>query len=67
MKPSITIARLATWLAVLVLLHGCAAATVIRQQPDFNEENNRQLQQMFPSGKVAVTTHQETTLYYSNP
>ena len=65
MKPSITIVRLAAWLAVLVLLHGCAAATVIRKQPDFNEENNRQLQQLFPSGKVARVERHEAVRYTS--
>ena len=63
MKPSITIVRLAAWLAVLVLLHGCAAATVIRKQPDFNEENNRQLQQLFPTGKVAAATIDRIACY----
>ena len=63
MRPSITSVRLSAWLAVLILLQGCAAATVIRKQPDFNDENNSRLQQMFPAGKVAAASTGETAPY----
>ncbi len=53
MKQPLPIARLTAWLATLVLLHGCAAATVIQKQPDFDEENNRRLKQTFQKVKLA--------------
>jgi len=63
MRASITTVRLSALLAVMILLHGCAAATVIRKQPDFNDENNSRLQQMFPAGKVAAASTEETAQY----
>lgn len=43
-----------TGLCVLVLtLHGCAAATVVRTPPDFDEENRQRLMQTFQPETVA--------------
>ena len=56
MKQPLSIARLSVWLAVLVLLQGCAAATVVRQQPDFDEENRQRLLQTFHPETVASVT-----------
>ena len=61
MKQPQSIARLPAWLAALVLLHGCAAATVIQKQPDFNDDNKRQLQQTFQIEKVAAATPADAT------
>ena len=61
MKQPLSIARLTPWLAVLVLLHGCAAATVIQKQPDFDDENNRRLKQNFQKVKLAVQTSEVAT------
>ena len=63
MRLPTTSVRLSAWLAVLILLQGCAAATVIRKQPDFNDENNSRLQQMFPAGKVVAASTGETAQY----
>ena len=41
-------------LACLVLLHGCAAATVIRKQPDFDNERQQRLIQDFRPETVAL-------------
>lgn len=43
MKLPIHSTRITGWLAILMLLQGCTAAAVIRKQPDFDEENRRQL------------------------
>jgi hypothetical protein len=56
MKHPLPITRLIAWLAALVLLHGCAAATVIQKQPDFNDENERRLKQNFQKVKLAEHT-----------
>ncbi|MGB5261087.1 MAG: hypothetical protein WBO34_11285 [Gammaproteobacteria bacterium] len=45
--------RLTGLCAVVLMLHGCAAATVIRKQPDFDDENQRRLLQTFQPGAVA--------------
>ena len=63
MRASITTVRLSAWLAVMILLHGCAAATVIRKQPDFNDENNSRLQQMFPAEKVVTASTEQAARY----
>lgn len=47
--------RVTGLLACLVLLHGCAAATVIRKQPDFDNEQQH-LMQTFRPDIVAVNT-----------
>ena len=40
--------RLGAWLMLLAILHGCAAATMVRKQPDFDKDNKRRLQQLYP-------------------
>ena len=45
--------RLAALCAVVVMVQGCAAATVVRKQPDFDEEKRQHLMQTFPIGPVA--------------
>ena len=54
MKQTLRSASLVAAIAVVVLLQGCAAATVIREQPDFNDENQRRLQQSFGIDQIAV-------------
>lgn len=61
MKLPLSIARLTAWLAALVVLHGCAAATVIQKQPDFNDENERRLQQSIHIESVAAVRFATTT------
>lgn len=61
MKQPLSIVRLIAWLATLVLLHACAAATVIQKQPDFDDENNRRLKQTFQKVKLAEQTPEVTT------
>lgn len=41
-------------LACLVFLHGCAAATVIRKQPDFDNEQQQHLMHTFQPETVAL-------------
>ena len=48
--------RVTGLLACLVLLHGCAAATVIRKQPDFDNERQQHLLQTFRPETVALGT-----------
>jgi hypothetical protein len=55
MKLSFSADRSVGWLVILVLLHGCAAATVIRKQPDFDEENKRYLSPAFQVETVTVS------------
>ena len=45
--------RLAALCAVVMMLQGCAAATVVRTEPDFDEEQRQRLMQAFPIGPVA--------------
>lgn len=45
--------RLAALCAVVVMVQGCAAATVVRKEPDFDEEKRQRLMQTFPIGSVA--------------
>ncbi len=45
--------RLATLCAVVMMLQGCAAATVVRTEPDFEEEQRQRLMQIFPIVPVA--------------
>lgn len=59
MKSSVKCVRVTVLLSTLALLYGCAAATVIRKQPDFDEENKRLLQQTFQGEKVTVATFEE--------
>ena len=47
--------RLAALCAVVVMVQGCAAATVVRTEPDFDEEQRQRLMQTFPIGPVAVS------------
>jgi hypothetical protein len=61
MKQPQSTTRLTAWLAALVLLHGCAAATVIQKQPDFNDENQQRLQRTFQVGKVATAAPADAT------
>ena len=61
MKQPLSIARLIACLAVLALLQGCAAATVIQKQPDFDDENNRRLKQNFQKVKLAEQTPEVAT------
>jgi len=44
--------RLAALCAVVMMLQGCAAATVVRTEPDFEEEQRQRLMQTFPTGPV---------------
>ena len=46
--------RVTGLLACLVLLHGCAAATVIRKQPDFDNDQQQHLMQTFQPATVAL-------------
>ncbi|MDX1698525.1 MAG: hypothetical protein R3308_09580 [Thiohalobacterales bacterium] len=46
--------RPAATMAVILLLQGCAAATVIREQPDFEENNRQRLLQHFGAASVAA-------------
>ena len=46
--------RLAALCAAVMMLQGCAAATVVRTEPDFEEEQRQRLMQTFPVGPVAV-------------
>lgn len=48
--------RVTGLLATLVLLHGCAAATVIRKQPDFDNEQQQHLMHTFQPETVALGT-----------
>ena len=45
--------RLATLCAVVMMLQGCAAATVVRTEPDFEEEQRQRLMQIFPIAPFA--------------
>ena len=45
--------RLAALCAVVMMLQGCAAATVVRTEPDFDEEQRQRLMQAFPIGPIA--------------
>jgi hypothetical protein len=57
MKLPISSTRMAGWLAIVMLLQGCAAAAVIRKQPDFDEENGRRsLLQVFQVRDVRVAS-----------
>ena len=47
--------RLTVLCAVMMVLQGCAAATVVRTEPDFDEEQRQRLMQTFPTGPVAVS------------
>ena len=46
---------LAALCAVGMMLQGCAAATVVRTEPDFDEEQRQRLMQTFPIDPVAVS------------
>jgi hypothetical protein len=54
MKELNSVGRLTGLCAVVLMLYGCAAATVIRKQPDFDDENQRQLLHTFQHGSVAA-------------
>ena len=47
--------RLPAICAVLVGLQGCAAATVVRQPPDFEEDRRQRLLQTFQPETLAAT------------
>jgi hypothetical protein len=53
MKQLNVVYRVTGLLACLVLLHGCAAATVIRKQPDFDNEQQQRLMHTFQPETVA--------------
>ncbi len=48
--------RVTGLLACLASLHGCAAATVVRKQPDFDNERQQHLMQTFRQETVALGT-----------
>lgn len=56
MKQLSVVHRVTGLLACLVFLHGCAAATVIRKQPDFDNDQQQHLMDTFRPAAVAVNT-----------
>jgi len=56
MKQLNAVHRVTGLLACLVVLHGCAAATVIRKQPDFDNDQQQHLMDTFQPRTVAVNT-----------
>ena len=45
--------RFVIWLLVAVMLQGCAAATVIRKQPDFDNDDRQRLMKTFAPEQLA--------------
>lgn len=54
MKQQNVVYRVSGLLACLALLHGCAAATVIRKQPDFDNDQQQHMMETFQPRAVAV-------------